>query len=224
MADWGAGASGAASGAAAGSVFGAPGAAVGGVVGGLVGLFGGKKKKKKSSFDKKQKKLNQQQFDALHGEGPFADLYSYNPEKANEVFDKTIANPAYRKFNEDLAPGITGQFRSNGLQNSSYAGDALSKTARDIQESLDAQRSKYLYGQEQDVNTRKSNALENYQNRNTQYMDSNNSGGFNIDSILNSISPEVIDKAKNWFNKPNAQGTALTSGATNVGKNLQPGR
>lgn len=203
MANWGAGATGAASGAAAGASLGPWGAAAGGVIGGAVGLFGSKKKRKKrSTMDKNQQRLNKEQYDALHGEGPLADLYNYDPEKANAVFDQNYANPAYRKFKEDLAPGITGQFRSNGLQNSSYAGDALSKVARDIQENLNAKRSEYLYGKEQEVNNRKSNAVENYQNRTNFDYDTAPSNKFNIDNVLSTITPEMIDQAKNYFNKP----------------------
>ena len=223
--DWGGAASGAASGAITGaSLGGPPGALFGGVIGGVAGLFSGKnKKKKRSTMDKRQQKLNKEQFQGLHGEGPFADLYNYDPEKANDVFDKTVANPAYRKYKEELAPGITGQFRSNGLQTSSYAGDALSKVARDIQENLDAQRSKYLYGQEQDVKNRKSNAIENQQNRTNFDYDTAPEGGFDIDSILSSITPEMVDQTKNYFNKK--QGVqAQSTGVAGTSPTPQPGR
>jgi len=177
MANWTGAATGALGGASTGATIGSIipgvgtgiGAAVGGLVGGAAGLFGNKKKKKKklSSLDKRQQELNKQQHESILGKGPLADLYNYDPEKANEVFDKNIANPAYRKFQEDLAPQITGQFRSNGLQNSSYAGDALAKTARDIQENLNAKRSEYLYGEQNNAREAKRTAVENLQNRQT---------------------------------------------------------
>jgi hypothetical protein len=148
------------------------GSGLGALVGGFAGLFGKKKKKKKpkqlSTLDKKQQALNDAQHESiLGGKGPLADLYNYNPEQANSVFDKTIANPAYRGFKENTVPGITGAFRKQGLQNSSYVGDSLSKAGRDVQESLDAQRSKYLYDTEQSSKTSKQNAVENLQNRQT---------------------------------------------------------
>lgn len=204
MADWGAAASGAASGAVAGSTFGPWGAAVGGVVGGAAGLFSKKKKKKKrSSLDKRQQKLNEEQYAALHGDGPFADLYNYNPEMANKVFDETIANPAYRKFHEELAPGVTGQFRSKGLMHSSYAGDAVARLARDIQENLNAQRSNYLYGKEQSAQQAKQNAMENYQNRQTfAYDNSPQSGGFNMNDFTDLLTPENVRNIKQWYNTP----------------------
>jgi hypothetical protein len=222
MADWTGGATGALGGASTGATIGsvipgvgtAIGAGIGGLIGGVAGLFGGKKKKKKkaSSLDKRQQQLNNMQHDSILGKGPLADLYNYDPEAANAVFDKTVANPAYRKFKEDLAPGITGQFRSQGLMNSSYAGDALAKTARDIQENLDAQRSQYLYGEQNNARNAKRNAVENLQNRQTfAYDTSASGGGFDINKILGSITPEMTDQLADYFKKkPATAGTTAT--------------
>jgi hypothetical protein len=199
-ADWGSGASGAASGAATGfSVGGPAGAVVGGVAGLFGGLWGGNKKKKKkklSTLDKNQQGLHDEQYQAFHGEGPLADLYNYDPEKANAVFDQNIGNPAYRNFSEQIVPKITGAYRSQGLMNSSYSGDALSKAGRDVQENLNAKRSEYMYNQENQAKQNKINSLENYQNRQTfAYDDSPNQGGGNwMDNILNSISPGGLSK------------------------------
>lgn len=164
------GASGAVQGAQmGGSVGGPPGAVVGSILGAAKGFFGAKKKKKKkySTLDKRQQKLNEEQYAALKGEGPLADLYNYDPEAANKVFDQNIARYAYRDLNEKGIPGVTGQFRSQGLMQSSYAGDAISKLVRDVQESLDATRSQYLYDAEQANKDAKRNAVENLQNRQT---------------------------------------------------------
>lgn len=213
MADWTGGAKGALGGASTGATIGsvipgvgtAIGAGVGGLIGGVAGLFGSKKKKKKkvSSLDKRQQELNNQQHDSILGKGPLADLYNYNPEEANAVFDKTIANPAYRNYQEKLAPEITGQFRSNGLQNSSYAGDALAKTARDIQENLNGKRAEYLYGEQNNARNAKRSAVENLQNRQTFAYDKNagTGGGFDINSVLKSITPEMTDQLAEYFKK-----------------------
>ena len=201
--DWGAGASGAASGAITGATIGsvipgvgtAVGAGVGGVIGGGAGLFGvGRKKKKKlSAYDKKQKKLYDLEHQAILGEGPLADLYNYDPEMANEVFDKTIARKAYRDLEEKSIPAVTGQFRSQGLMQSSYAGDAIAKLARDVQEGLDAQRTQYLYGEQKDSRQAKRQAVENIQGRSTfAYDKAGQGGGFDIDSILSKLTPENI--------------------------------
>lgn len=202
MADWTGGATGAISGASAGSAFGPIGAGIGGVIGGVTGLFGGKKKRRRkvSSLDKRQQDLNEEQYAGIHGEGPLADLYDYDPEAANEVFNSKYAEPAYREFQEKLVPGITGQFRNKGLQNSSYVGDAITKLARDVQENLNSKRTEYLYNEQSDSRNSRRNAVENYQNRSTfAYDRSNRGGGFDINQVLSSITPEMIDQARNYF-------------------------
>lgn len=201
MANIAEGLGGALSGAATGSSIGGPiGGVAGSLLGGIAGLFGGKKKRKKmSTFDKNQRQLNELQHQAVLGQGPLSDLYSYDAQKANEVFDKTIANPAYQKFEEYLAPSVTGQFRSQGLQNSSYVGDALSKLARDIQSGLDAQRSQYMYGEQKDAQNARRNAINNLQGQTTfdYYQPANN---FNLNNILSSIKPEQVDQLNGFFN------------------------
>lgn len=203
-ADWASGISGGISGATTGSTFGPLGAVGGGIIGGITGLFGGgrkKKKKKVSTMDKRQQQLNAQQHDSILGKGPLADLYNYDPEAANEVFDKTRANPAYRDWNERVIPGITGQFRNQGLMNSSYAGDALAKSGRDVQETLNAERARYLYGEQQDARSAKRNAIENLQNRTTFDYDRSapSNSGFDVGNILKSISPEMISGVADYF-------------------------
>ena len=218
--DWTSGAQGAIQGGTTGFQAGGPvGGVIGAITGGTLGLFGGGKKKKKakrqSTLDERQQRLNEQQHQSILGEGPLADLYNYDPQAANNVFDQTVANPAYRKFKEDLAPQITGQFRSQGLMNSSYAGDALSRIARDIQEGLDAQRAKYMYGEQSDARNAKRNAVENLQNRQTFALDTvapTGGNGFDIGSILGSITPEQISGAKGMFNRA-PQSQSLSRGA-----------
>ncbi len=192
--------SGAASGAATGAAFGGlPGSILGGLFGGITGLFGRKKKaKKRSTLDKRQQQLNEAQSEGIFGRGPLADLYNYDPEKANAVFDQNVARKAYRDFNEKLAPGITGNFRSKGLENSSYVAEALGRTGRDVQENLDALRSQTLYNTENQAREARRNAIENFQNRNTMAYDVNN-GGFDIGDVLNSVPKEIIDELVNRY-------------------------
>lgn len=212
--NYGGAASGAVSGASTGATVGsvipgvgtAVGGAVGAVVGGVAGLFKKKKKKKKlSTLDKDQQKLNKAQHGAMFGEGPLADLYNYDPEKANEVFDKNIGRKAYRDLNEKAIPSVTGQFRSNGLMQSSYAGDAIAKLARDVQESLDAQRTSYQFGLEQEAKGAKRNAVENLQNRNTQAYSSGgqgqSSGSSGEGGWTDLLTPDNIYNVINTFDK-----------------------
>ncbi len=193
------GAAGVATGAASGNPLIAAGT---GLLGFASGLLGGKKKKKKrSTLDKRQQQINEQQAQGIMGQGQFADLYNYDPEAANAVFDKDVARPAYRNFQESVIPGITGSFRSEGLQNSSYAGDALSKAGRDVQESLDAKRSRFLYDERGASRDAKRNAVENYQNRTNFDYDTSDQGGFDIDKIVKSIGPGGLEKLSKWLDQ-----------------------
>jgi len=201
--DLGGAASGGASGAAfGGSVGGLPGAALGGLFGSVAGLFGKKRKaKKRSTMDKRQQMINEQQQQGILGKGPLADLYNYDPEQANAVFDKTIGRPAYRNFQENIVPGITGSFRKQGLEESGYVTDALGKAGRDVQEGLDAQRAKTLYGEQKEARGAKRSAIENYQNRANFQNVTQDPSGVNIKEILDSLPPGAIDGIRDFFNK-----------------------
>lgn len=211
VASAGAGAlSGAGTGAAIGSaipgVGTAIGAGVGGLVGGVAGLFGSKKKKKKrlSTLDPEQQALRQSQIDALYGRGDFSNLYAFDPQKANTNFDLNYARPAYRNFQENIVPEITGQFRQGGLFNSSYTGQALSRAGRDVQEGLDAKRFDYLYQGEQAANTAKQNAINSLLGMQTFNYAAPQASA--TDEIFSQIAPSA---AKYLFNK--FGGTSPTS-------------
>lgn len=203
MADWGSAATNALGGASVGFGIGGPiGGVAGGLIGGISSLFGNKKKKKKtiSAFDPRQQQLNQYQFDSILGKGPLADLYNYDPEAANKVFDLNVARPAYRDLQEKAIPSVTGQFRSHGLMQSSYAGDAVGRLVRDTQENLDAKRAEYQYGEQRGARDAKRNAVENYQNRNTFAYESGEKP-FDIGAIINSLSPSNIQQFKDVLAK-----------------------
>lgn len=189
MVSIGSGIAGGAVGAQYGSAFGAPGALIGGGIGAGLGLFGGGKKRKRTSlFDPQQQQLYNDYTQGLYGEGPFADLYQFNPEQANQVFEQNYVQPAYRQYEESVVPQITGQFRGQNLMNSSYTGEALSKAGRDVQENLNALRTKYLYEQEQNVNQRRDQGLRNVLGMTTfDYERQPNS----IDQILAQLGPEA---------------------------------
>ena len=199
--DFGGALSGAATGGIAGASLGGPvGAVAGGLLGGVGSLFGKRKRRKRSAFDKQQKNLYNLEHQGIMGEGPLADLYNYDPEQANAVFDQTIARKAYRDLNEKSIPSVTGQFRKEGLMNSSYAGDAIAKLARDVQESLDAQRTGFLYNEQSQARQARRNAISDIQDRSTfAYDKAAPSGGFNLESILDQITPERVDQFKKWM-------------------------
>lgn len=218
--DWNSGASGAASGAISGAAVGslfpgvgtATGAVVGGVVGGASGLFGGKKKKKpkkRSTLDPQTQALYDDYIASIRGEGPMKDLYNFDAEGYNDVFDKTVGRAANRNFNENIIPGITGQFRSNNLMNSSYAGESLSRAGRDVQENLDALRSQNVFQGQQQANQNKYNAINSVLNTQTFAYDKPEAQAPNaIDQILNSVGPAAGEWFADYLKKSNKSATA----------------
>lgn len=198
-----------ATGATAGfAAFGIPGA----IGGGILGLFGGKKNKKKklSTFDENQEKLYKDYTDSLRGEGPFSDLYNFDSDQANDVFDQTIGNPAIRNYKEKIVPGITGQFRGKNLQNSSYLGQSLANSGRDVQEGLDAQRAKYQFEGQQGAQNRKANGINSVLNMNTFAYDKAPQEGNFVDQILSATGQQsatwLADYLKGLNNKKTISG------------------
>jgi len=218
--DWGQAATGAVSGAATGSAFGPIGTAGGAIIGGVSSLFGSKKKKKKkpkpiSTLDPQQQKLYGTTMDALRGEGPMADMYNFDAEGYNNVFDQTVGRPAYRNFQENIIPGITGQYRKNNLMNSSYSGEALSRAGRDVQENLDAQRSANVFQGQQQANTNRINGINNMLNLQTfAYEQPGAEKKSGIDQILGSIAPQAGEWFADYLSSKRS-GMAGTSGSSN---------
>ena len=194
--DIGNAASGAVSGAYMGSAGGPLATAGGAILGGITSLFRKKKKKKqpktRSTLDPQQQTLYNDYIDSLRGEGPMADLYQFDEAGYNDVFDKTIGRPAYRNFQENIIPGITGQYRQGGLMNSSYSGEALSRAGRDVQEGLDAQRSANIFSGQQQARRDRASGIENALNRQTvAYERPEARAPSGIDQILQSVGPQA---------------------------------
>ncbi len=218
--NFGGGLSGAASGAAIGSSFGPVGTGVGAVVGGIGGLFGSKKKKKKpkpvSTLDPQQQGLYNDYVSSLRGGGPLKDLYNYDANQANQVFDQNTARPAYRGFQENIIPQITGQFRGNNLMNSSYTGEALGRAGRDVQENLDALRSQQNFAGQQNSQQSKQDALNKILNMQTfAYDRPQERTPSGIDQILGQVAPQAGQFFADFL-KPRAG----TSGVSNANGNL----
>jgi len=220
MANLGGGLGGAATGASIGSSFGPIGTGVGAVVGGIAGLFGSKKKKRKpkpvSRFDPNQQKLNEDYIASLRGEGPFKDLYNYDTEQANQVFDQSTGRPAYRSFEENVIPRITGQFRGNNIQNSSYAGQSLARAGRDVQENLDALRSSQNFAGQQNAQQNRRLGIQDILNRQTfDYQSPEQRSPSTIDQILGSLAPSTGDYLSNLF-KDKSQPAGISGGNGSV--------
>lgn len=199
--DFGNIASGAASGAMAGSAAGPWGTAGGALLGGVSGLFGSKNKKKKkpkmrSRLDPQQQSLYDDYVRSIRGEGPMSNMYNFDSEGYNDTFDQTVGRPAYRNFQENIIPGITGQFRQGNTMNSSYAGEALSRAGRSVQENLDSQRSANIFQGQQQSNMNKQNAMQNILGKQTFDLERPQQGSGNaIDQILGKVGPA----AGEWF-------------------------
>lgn len=195
--------SGGLTGASIGSAIPGVGTAIGGLggalIGGIGGLFGKKKKKRPrqlSTFDPQQQELYNQYTQALRGQGPLANIYGYDANAANQNFDANVSRPAYRNFQENIVPSITGQFRSGGLQNSTYLGQALSRAGRDVQENLDALRSNTMFQGQQNSNLQRQSGIENALNRQTF---ANQRPTERAPSMLDQILGQAAPAAGDWF-------------------------
>lgn len=232
--NYGTGATGALTGAATGAAIGsavpvigtAIGAASGGLIGGIASLFGSKKKKAKkpkpvSTLDPDQTKLYKDYVNSLRNKGPFSDLYNYDSQGANQNFDANVSRPAYRNFQENVIPSITGQFRGGNIQNSSYTGEALSRAGRDVQENLDAQRSNMQFMGQENAQIRKQNAINGILNTNTFDYQQPKTSSSSIDEILNKVGPHagqwLADYLKTSQNsKPINSGSIGSQGVVNT--------
>lgn len=184
MVDFGNVASGAVSGGIAGASYGGPwGAAAGAVGGGILGLFGSKKKpKKRSTLDKNQQKLYKDYSEGLQGQGQFADLFGYDADAERSVFEQKYAQPAYQNFQQNIVPTITGSFRGGNTQNSSYAGQALSRAGTDVQRGLDANLAEMMYKGQQASIDRRLESLRGILNMQTQAYEKPQANG--MDALI----------------------------------------
>jgi hypothetical protein len=132
------------------------------------GLSGDKKPKKLSTLDKQQKGLYNEYMKGLMGQGgQFGDTFGWDPDQLQDVFNQNFAQPAYQQFQEEMVPGITGAFRGQNLQNSSYLGGALSKAGTDVQNNLNAQLAKMMYDAQQNSVDRRMDAVNKILNMQT---------------------------------------------------------
>lgn len=126
------------------------------------------KPQKISAFDKQQQNIYGAYGQGLMGGGgPLADIFQFDPEALREMYTQAYAQPAYQQFQEEIVPGITGQFRGQGLEKSSYLGGALGKAGTDVQKNLDAQLSQMLYQAQQQAQDRKFKGVSDILNMQT---------------------------------------------------------
>lgn len=124
---------------------------------------------KLSTLDPTQQDLYGAYANALQGGGgPLGDIFSFDPEALRNMFNQSYAQPAYQNFQENIIPGITGQFRGRNLQNSSYLGGALGKAGTDVQNNLNSNLSQMLYSAQQDALNRKQKGISDILGMQTQ--------------------------------------------------------
>jgi hypothetical protein len=207
--------SGGVGGASTGSIFGPIGTAAGGVLGAIGGLFGKKKKpkqKKLGAFDPQQQALYNDYVQGIRGQGPLSNLYNFDAQGYNNVFDQTIGRPAYRNFQENVIPGITGQFRQGNIMNSSYTGEALARAGRNVQENLDAQRAANVFNGQQQAQQNQANAINSILGMSTfAYQKPQARTPSSMDQILNTLAPDsgqwladTLNTLRNRNNQPAA--------------------
>lgn len=224
----GGGVSGAVSGAYLGSsILPGWGTAIGAIAGGTLGLFGGKNKRKKpkkySTLDERQQGIYGNYADAIEGKGPLANLYNFDEQRAGDVFDQTVARPEMRRFQEDVMPGITGNFRGKNLQNSSYLGQALGKAGRDVSEKLSGLRSQQMYEGQRQSQRDKQNAIDRILNMQTfAYDQPEGQAPSGIDSIIGSVGSDAGSWLKDYIGSKTS-GAAGTSGAVGNGSSSLAG-
>lgn len=113
-----------------------------------------------SSLDPTQQGLYGQYAQGLSGQGgQFGDLFDFDPSKVRQQYQEQYADPAMQQFQEQTVPGITGSFRGQNLQDSSYLGGALGQAGTNVQKDLNAQLSRMLQGAEQGAMQRKQGGL-----------------------------------------------------------------
>lgn len=112
-------------------------------------LFGRKDKAKQfQTTNPQQNQLLQMIFQALSGgggqTGPFQNLFGeFNPEQTADVFQRGVAEPAMRNFNQRIVPGIMENFADQAYH--SGLGNSLATAGRDLSENLASQGSLFNY-------------------------------------------------------------------------------
>lgn len=219
------------SGAGTGAIYGAQltggpwGGVAGGVIGGLAGLFGGTKDNKRpkplDALDPIQRGLYQNQAQALQGGGgPLADIYGqYNPETMRDFYEKSISNPAYQNYQRNIVPTITGQFRGQNLQNSSYLGGALAQAGTDVQNNLNGQMSQLVYQGQQSSLDRRSNALDRILNLQSNIYPKQQASIF--DNLLNSLSKGAGNELERYLERRRSAAPDSTNQAANTASSYQ---
>lgn len=108
-------------------------------------IFGRKDKAKQfQQFTPEQMQGLQQLWQALQGgQGPFQDVFGeFNPEQSANIFQRGVAEPAMRNFQQRIQPNIMQAFADQGA--SSGLGNSLATAGRDLQSNLASQLEMFM--------------------------------------------------------------------------------
>jgi hypothetical protein len=71
----------------------------------------------------------------------------FDPNYSSDVFQRTVADPALRNFNQEIAPNIAQQFSNAGALGSSGLNRALARAGQDLTQTLSAQQGQFVQNQ-----------------------------------------------------------------------------
>lgn len=122
--------------------------AVSGVASGTGAYLGSKGKgdqaKQFQQYTPEQMQHLQQLSQGLNNQGgPYQDLFSqFDPQQTADVFQRGVANPAMRNFNQRVVPGIMERFADQGQNSGLY--NSLGQAGREFQSDLDSQLEMFM--------------------------------------------------------------------------------
>lgn len=109
-------------------------------------FFGSKDKAKKfKNFTPEQMGLFQEFIQGLSGGGgSFGNMFGeFDPQNASDTFQKGVADPAMRNFQQRVIPSIMQSFADQGA--SSGLNNSLATAGRDLEENLSSQLANFIY-------------------------------------------------------------------------------
>lgn len=121
--------------------------ALGSAAGGLLSGFGNRRKEpKETKLEKQKQQLLDQLLASVTGQGgPFSNLFDAD----ENIFQRSIVDPARQRFRTQTAPQIQQQFIASGQQRSSGLEDQLTRAGVDLDQMLNQQLLQFQQGAQQ---------------------------------------------------------------------------
>lgn len=112
-------------------------------------IFNQPRAKERNVLNKNQQMMEDYIMQALQGEGPLGQIGQYDPATSAQQFNDAVAQPLITQFQEEVMPGITGQFRGAGLGNSTFAGQASARAGEGLERQLASGLAQYQQADKQ---------------------------------------------------------------------------